>query len=316
MKKNTSQFLLALALVLSLFLSGCGQSPASAPPSGNDSANTPVNTITPASEPESPEDTQPVIADTPAETDPPAEGTDVSAGGSEKETPDTAAGAPETNAPETDTAAPEESASVSAPESGQTTEPASASETDTTPAPSTAPVTQEPASTPETTPAAQEPAPAPETDPATEAEPVETPAASNTTLSGTDLTLRFGGGEEFTIHMYDNDTANKITEYVGTASWQLPIYHFDDYDGWESFQYYDIPSRYDIPDGSQSVTSEKAGAVYYSHPNRIILFYQDAEISAEYTPVGYVDFSQDLVDAVENNPVVEGWGNKLIFIQP
>ena len=109
--------------------------------------------------------------------------------------------------------------------------------------------------------------------------------------------------------------SNKIAEYVGTASWQLPIYHFDDYDGWESFQYYDIPSRYDIPDGSESVTSEKAGTVYYSHPNRIILFYQDAEISTEYTPVGYIDFSQDLVDAVENNPVVQGWGNKLVFIQ-
>ena len=148
-----------------------------------------------------------------------------------------------------------------------------------------------------------------------ETEPVD-PPASNTTLSGTTLTLRFGGGEEFTINMYDNDTANKIAEYVGTAAWQLPIYHYDDYDGWESFQYYDIPSHYDIPDGSQSVTSQKAGAVYYSHPNRIILFYQDANISSEYTPVGYIDFSQDLVDAVENNPVVEGWSNKLVFIQP
>ena len=146
-----------------------------------------------------------------------------------------------------------------------------------------------------------------------ETEPVA-PPASNTTLSGTTLTLRFGGGEEFTINMYDNDTANKIAEYVGTAAWQLPIYHYDDYDGWESFQYYDIPSRYDIPDGSQSVTSQKAGAVYYSHPNRIILFYQDANISSEYTPVGYIDFSQDLIDAVENNPVVEGWGNKIVQI--
>lgn len=97
---------------------------------------------------------------------------------------------------------------------------------------------------------------------------------------------------------------------MGTAAWQLPIYHYYDYTGWESFQYYDIP------DGSRTVTSEKAGAVYYSHPNRIILFYQDANISSEYTPVGYIDFSQDLVDAVENNPVVEGWSNKLIFIQP
>lgn len=155
----------------------------------------------------------------------------------------------------------------------------------------------------------------PESAPETEPEPAES-STSGTTLSGTDLTLRFGGGENFTIHMYDNPTANKIAEYVGTAAWQLPIYHFDDYDGWESFQYYDIPRRYDIPDGSQSVSSEKAGAVYYSHPNRIILFYQDANISTEYTPVGYIDFSQDLVDAVENNPVVQGWGNKLVFIQP
>ena len=150
-------------------------------------------------------------------------------------------------------------------------------------------------------------------------EPVPEPTpttTSNTTLSGTVLTLRFGGGEEFAVQLYANDTANKIAEYVGTASWRLPIYHFDDYEGWESFQYYDIPSRYDIPDGSGPVTSEKAGAVYYSHPNRIILFYQDADISTEYTPVGYVDFSQALVDAVENNPVVPGWGNKLIFIQP
>ena len=163
----------------------------------------------------------------------------------------------------------------------------------------------------QTPPAVSEPESAPETEP----EPAES-STSGTTLSGTDLTLRFGGGESFTIHMYDNPTANKIAEYVGTAAWQLPIYHFDDYDGWESFQYYDIPRRYDIPDGSQSVSSEKAGAVYYSHPNRIILFYQDANISTEYTPVGYIDFSQDLVDAVENNPVVQGWGNKLVFIQP
>ena len=155
------------------------------------------------------------------------------------------------------------------------------------------------------TPAPVTPEPAPEPEP----KPIET-ADSDTTLSGTTLTLQFGGGESFTINMYDNDTANQIAEYVGTAAWQLPIYHYYDYTGWESFQYYDIP------DGSRTVTSEKAGAVYYSHPNRIILFYQDANISSEYTPVGYIDFSQDLVDAVENNPVVEGWSNKLIFIQP
>lgn len=293
MKKKTSLFLLSLTFILSMFLSGCGQSQTSVPSSENDStANTStVDTNTPADEPEAPEDSQTIIPDIPSgidaptETDAPTEESETSADGKSGETPDTAA-----NAPETNVSASEESAPSSEPEPTQTT--ASIPEQNNTPATTTEPVTTEPEPAPEETP------------------------TSNTTLSGTNLTLRFGGGEEFTIHMYDNDTANKIAEYVGTAAWQLPIYHFDDYDGWESFQYYDIPRRYDIPDGSQSVTSEKAGAVYYSHPNRIILFYQDANISSEYTPVGYIDFSQDLVDAVENNPVVEGWGNKLIFIQP
>lgn len=293
MKKKTSLFLLSLTLVLAMLLSGCGQSQISESTTEDDSTvNTPtVDTNTPADEPEAPEDSQVIISDIPMETDAPTEAetpteeSDAIADGGSGETPDTAG-----NAPEISVSAPEESAHSSEPEPAQT-------------ATSIPEQNNDPAATPE--PVTPEPEPA----------PVETPAYS-TTLSGTNLTLRFGGGGEFTIHMYDNDTANKIAEYVGTASWQLPIYHFDDYDGWESFQYYDIPSRYDIPDGSQSVTSEKAGAVYYSHPNRIILFYQDADISSEYTPVGYIDFSQDLVDAVENNPVVEGWGNKLIFIQP
>ena len=40
-------------------------------------------------------------------------------------------------------------------------------------------------------------------------------------------------------------------------------------------QYYDIPSHYEIPSEPEMVTAEKAGEVYYSEPNRIILFYQD-----------------------------------------
>lgn len=46
--------------------------------------------------------------------------------------------------------------------------------------------------------------------------------------------------------------------------------------------------------------------VYYSEPNRIILFYQDAGVLAEYTPVGYFDPTEEFVEAVENNPVLEG----------
>lgn len=283
MKKKT--LLMLLALTLSLLLSGCGGTSATVSPSEEDAP--------PVSEPaEDVENRKQPVEDAEEPTEEPEESSD-------------------------EAAVPAEDAEVVDPE--ETPE----NQEEASPAPEAAPAQPEtpaeiPASTPEPIP---EPAPTPATTPepvTTEPEPApeETPASNNTTLSGTDLTLRFGGGEEFSIHMYDNDTANKIAEYVGTAAWQLPIYHFDDYDGWESFQYYDIPSRYDIPDGSQSVTSEKAGAVYYSHPNRIILFYQDANVSSEYTPIGYIDFSQDLVDAVENNPVVEGWGNKLVFVQP
>lgn len=283
MKKNNS-LLFVFTLALSLLLSGCGQTSVSVPPS---------------------EDDTPAVSEPAAGTEEPTEEEEAS---DELEVPSDEDAAAEDAATEEAESADMESA----PKASEADSPAP--ETVEPKAPEAAPQTPAPAPAPEPAPEL-EPTPAPEPVPEPELAPEEAPA-SNTTLSGTDLTLRFGGGEEFSIHMYDNDTANKIAEYVGTAAWQLPIYHFDDYEGWESFQYYDIPSRYDIPDGSQSVTSEKAGAVYYSHPNRIILFYQDTNISHEYTPVGYIDFSQSLVDAVEDNPVVEGWGNKLVFIQP
>lgn len=132
-------------------------------------------------------------------------------------------------------------------------------------------------------------------------------------------TLRVSFGDRsnpFTLHLYDNDTAAAIARHVGTADWQLPIYHYDDYENWEVMQYYDVPSRYEIPSAAESVSSEKAGEVYYSEPNRIVLFYGDAQVSGEYTKVGYFDFTEEFKSAVENNPIVEGWGNKLVFIKP
>ena len=101
---------------------------------------------------------------------------------------------------------------------------------------------------------------------------------------------------------------------MGTASWRLPIYHYDDYENWEVMQYYDIPSRYEIPSDPETVTSEKAGEVYYSEPNRIILFYQDAEVTGEYTRVGTIEDSEAFRSAVEENQVLEGWGNKIVHI--
>lgn len=140
-------------------------------------------------------------------------------------------------------------------------------------------------------------------------------AENDTPQSATELVVRFGDmGEPFSLYLYDNDTAAAIARHVGTSDWRLPIYHYDDYDNWEVMQYYDIPSRYEIPSVSEQITEEKAGTVYYSEPNRIILFYQDAEVSAEYTPVGYFDYTDEFLKAVQDNPVLEGWGNKIVQI--
>lgn len=143
----------------------------------------------------------------------------------------------------------------------------------------------------------------------------DTGNASESVVSATELEVCFGDdGEPFILHLYDNETAAAIARHVGTADWRLPIYHYDDYDNWEVMQYYDIPSRYEIPSGAETITSEKAGEVYYSEPNRIVLFYGDAEVTGEYTRVGYFDDTEEFREAVENNPALEGWNTKMVLI--
>lgn len=130
------------------------------------------------------------------------------------------------------------------------------------------------------------------------------------------LEVRFGdNGEPFMMTLLDNETAAAIARYVGTSDWRLPIYERDADADYSVLQYYDIPSRYEIPsDHPENVTEAKAGDVFYSDPNRIVLFYHDAEISAEYTKIGTFDATEEFVTAVEENPVLEGWGNKIIQI--
>lgn len=139
----------------------------------------------------------------------------------------------------------------------------------------------------------------------------------NTSKAMPNLNMGFGrDNHDFTLSLYNNDTATEIARYVGEADWNLPIYHFDDFDNYQVMQYYDIPSRYKITSVPETVTSEKAGEVYYSSPNRIILFYQDAKVTGEYTKVGYIQNTDGLKDAVEKNAVVPGWSNKIVSISP
>lgn len=137
-------------------------------------------------------------------------------------------------------------------------------------------------------------------------------ASGQMTASVKELVVRFGReGAPFIMYMEDNSTAAAIANYVGTSDWQLPIYNYDESN---VMQYYNIPSRYEIPDNSETVTQANAGDVFYSDPNRIVLYYHDAEISEEYTLIGTFDTTDDFISAVEDNPVQEGWGNKLVLI--
>ena len=130
--------------------------------------------------------------------------------------------------------------------------------------------------------------------------------------NATELTVQFGdSGEPFVMHLENNSTAAAIAGYVGTTEWRLPVYSYDESDVME---YYDVPSRYEIPDNSVVVTQAHAGEVYYSDPNRIVLYYHDAEINEEYTLIGTFDATDEFVSDVENNPVQEGWGNQLVLI--
>lgn len=130
-----------------------------------------------------------------------------------------------------------------------------------------------------------------------------------------ELEVRFGDdGKPFTLKLENNKTAAAIARYVGTSDWRLPIYEDDDDADYDVMQYYDIPDSYEIPSEPENVKSAKAGDVFYSDPNRIVLFYHDAEISEEYTRIGTFDATDAFVTAVEDNPVLEGWDNKIIQI--
>lgn len=142
--------------------------------------------------------------------------------------------------------------------------------------------------------------------------PSPTTEASIPTSDATELLVTFGDeGEAFSMHLEDNDTAKTIAGYVSTTEWRLPVYSYDESDVME---YYDIPSRYVIPSLPQAFTQAQAGDVYYSDPNRIVLYYHDATIQEDYTKIGTFDATDAFINAVENNPILEGWGNQIIRI--
>lgn len=144
-------------------------------------------------------------------------------------------------------------------------------------------------------------------------EQTEIPGGNNSAGENlTELEVRFGDdGEPFILHLEDNETAAAIAGYVGSTDWRLPISDFDDSDVEE---YYDIPERYEIPSNPETITEVKAGEVYYSDPNRIVLYFGDAQINEEYTLVGSFEATDEFILAVQNNPILEGWDTKIVNI--
>ena len=46
-----------------------------------------------------------------------------------------------------------------------------------------------------------------------------------------------------------------------------------------------------------------------------MVFYRDANIEGQFTKIGEITNTSGLRNAVENNPVLQGWGNKIVVIE-
>lgn len=129
------------------------------------------------------------------------------------------------------------------------------------------------------------------------------------------VSVQFEGGsdEVFVAHLYDNDTTVELARNIGSDGKRLPIYNYDGFEECEEIIYYDIPSYHDIPDSDTvTVTSVKAGEIYYSHPNRVILYLVDMEVEAEYVPVGYIESPENAQSAYLAGNVLDYWDCKVV----
>lgn len=144
----------------------------------------------------------------------------------------------------------------------------------------------------------------------------ESAAAESASNGMPGMTMQFGyDGPIYTVELENNDTAATLADYAARGEYNLPIYTYEDYENEDVLQFYDIPSRYEIPDDAQHYTEEKAGELYYSYPNRVILFYQDAQVEGDYTKIGTLTTTEGLVDAVRNNEPLEDWNCLVIPVR-
>lgn len=130
------------------------------------------------------------------------------------------------------------------------------------------------------------------------------------------LEIQLGyGGNVYKMELYDNVTAQELYRDLGDRHYNLPIYHYDDFEQADVIQYYDLPMRYSYTvEDAVEVGEVKAGELYYSDPNRIILVYRDTTLEGEYVPIGMVDIDdpEAFARGVENSSVLDDWDCKVV----
>lgn len=130
-----------------------------------------------------------------------------------------------------------------------------------------------------------------------------------------EIQLGYNGQTVYRVQLYDNVTAQELYRDIGERHYNLPIYHYNDFEQADVIQYYDLPSRYSYTvEDAQEVGEVKAGELYYSDPNRIILVYRDTTLEGEYVPIGMVEIEdpENFAKEMEDSEVLDYWNCKVI----
>ena len=145
---------------------------------------------------------------------------------------------------------------------------------------------------------------------------IENDSAQNADTDEMILEIQLGyNGNVYRLNLYDNVTAQELYRDLGDRHYNLPIYHYNDFEQADVIQYYDLPTRYSYTVGDTvEVKEAKAGELYYSDPNRIILVYRDTTLEGEYVPIGMVDIEdpEEFARGMENSAVLDDWDCKVV----
>ena len=140
--------------------------------------------------------------------------------------------------------------------------------------------------------------------------------AEDTNTDDMILEIQLGyNGNVYRLNLYDNVTAQELYRDLGDRHYNLPIYHYNDFEQADVIQYYDLPARYSYTvEDAVEVGEVKVGELYYSDPNRIILVYRDTTLEGEYVPIGMVDIEdpEKFAMGVENSAVLDDWDCKVV----